>query len=790
MHAQTTPQAQQAQHAETAETTEQTVTKGAGFPRQLATRLGALLATAALATSCLTPPPRAAAGEVEAASSSAGSVDSEPYDWRSVVIGGGGFVTGLLFSSVEAGILYARTDVGGAYRHDPEKGRWVPLTDFLGLADSGYMGIESFAAHPVDPNRVYMAVGMYTAEWAPNGAFMRSDDRGDTWKIFPVNFKMGGNDLSRSNGERLAVDPHKPNVLYFGSRRSGLQKSEDEAQTWKQVASFPVSGDAKGLGFPFVVFDPTSGKAGEATPVIYVGSQVDGKIYRSKDAGGTWSVVHEQPAAGFLPRRASIDKDGTLYVTYALGDSPYALSKGAVYKFDPKKEAWTDITPLQPTDEDTFGYGGISVDPSNPGTLVTSTMDRWTKGAEIFRSKDGGQTWKPTFATAVFDAPGVRHIYHNKEKLSGPQWMGDIKIDPFNPNRALIVEGGGVWMTEDLQATDEGKPVHWTFHSNNLEELVPRDLISPPEGAPLLSVNLDLCGLKHDDITVSPVGGPFQNPTCASADDIDFAGKKPNIMVRVGSYPWDGTKAPRGGISTDGGTSWKGFGAEPAGSDGRGSVALAADGSVIVWAPRSARPAFSRDGGNTWTPCEGLSEPTNTPDWAPWYLRLASDKVNPKKFYAFDALKGIILVSEDGGANFTATETSLRAVPEYELQYASLQAVLDHEGEVWATTKTELAHSSDSGQSFDTLSNVDEGHAVGFGKAAPGQDYPAIYITGTIGEVTGYFRSDDGGDNFVRINDDQHQYGGGTVITGDPRIYGRVYVAPGGRGIVVGDPKK
>jgi hypothetical protein len=28
------------------------------------------------------------------------------------------------------------------------------------------------------------------------------------------------------------------------------------------------------------------------------------------------------------------------------------------------------------------------------------------------------------------------------------------------------------------------------------------------------------------------------------------------------------------------------------------------------------------------------------------------------------------------------------------------------------------------------------------------------------------------------------------VITGDPRIYGRVYVAPGGRGIVRGDPKE
>ena len=55
--------------------------------------------------------------------------------------------------------------------------------------------------------------------------------------------------------------------------------------------------------------------------------------------------------------------------------------------------------------------------------------------------------------------------------------------------------------------------------------------------------------------------------------------------------------------------------------------------------------------------------------------------------------------------------------------------------------------------------------------------------------VIGFFRSDDGGANFVRINDDQHQYAGSFVITGDPRVYGRVYLGPPGRGIIYGEPK-
>lgn len=753
--------------------------------------LAPIIGTAILATSCLTPPPKSlATAKTDATATVAYSGPSEAYTWKSVVINGGGFVTGLMFSPVAAGILYARTDVGGAYRYDSKNKSWIPITDFLGHKQGNYLGIESVAVDPKVADRVYMAVGMYAAAWAGTGAFMRSDDRGDTWKTFPVDFKMGGNDLSRSDGERLAVDPNQTKVLYFGSRRNGLWKSEDSAETWKRVDSFPVSDDTeKGLGLAIVLFDATSGKAGQETPTIYVGTQTDGKFYRSTDAGKTWAAIPKQPTLGFPPRRATMDKDGTLYVSYAFGDSPYALSKGAVYKFVPTTGEWTDITPLKPTEGDTFGYAGISVDPSQPGTVIVATMDRWTKGAEIFRTQDGGKTWKPLMASAVIDGGGIPHVYHHREKVTAPQWLGDIKIDPFDSNRAMLVEGGGVWATWDLTTADKGKPTRWTFHSNNLEELCIRDLVSPPEGAPLVSVMADACGMRHDDLGASPAGGTFQNPACASADDIDFAGKKPNVMVRVGNYPWDGTKGPRGALSTDGGATWKPFATEPSGSGGLGSVAVSADGAVILWAPRDTSAAFSRDGGKTWAPAAGLPPSTKVPDWAPWFLRLASDSVNPKKFYAFNALTGDVFRSEDGGAHFTASE-SVHTVAEYDLHYATIKSVPDHEGEVWITTRADLNRSSDSGKSFSTISGIQEAHGVGFGKAAPGQKFPAIYLSGKINDQTGFYRSDDGGEKFVRINDDQHQYGGANVLTGDPRVYGRVYIGPGGRGIIYGEPKK
>jgi hypothetical protein len=54
--------------------------------------------------------------------------------------------------------------------------------------------------------------------------------------------------------------------------------------------------------------------------------------------------------------------------------------------------------------------------------------------------------------------------------------------------------------------------------------------------------------------------------------------------------------------------------------------------------------------------------------------------------------------------------------------------------------------------------------------------------------LRGIFRSDNTGRAWVRINDDQHQWGLLLHITGDPKQYGRVYVGTHGRGTLYGDP--
>src|SRR5258705_10820878 len=75
------------------------------------------------------------------------SAASPHYRFRNVVIGGGGgFVPGIIFSSRTANLIYARTDIGGAYRWNPQSSQWTPLLDWIGWNDWNLPGVESNAS--------------------------------------------------------------------------------------------------------------------------------------------------------------------------------------------------------------------------------------------------------------------------------------------------------------------------------------------------------------------------------------------------------------------------------------------------------------------------------------------------------------------------------------------------------------------------------------------------------------------------------------------------------------------
>ena len=133
--------------------------------------------------------------------------DQAPYSWGNVEINAGGFIDGIVFHPTQPDLMYARTDIGGAYRWKPATRRWIAITDIFGPDDWNLLGVESIALDSHDPNRVYIAVGTYTADWAGNGALLRSTDRGETWQRSELPLKNGGNESGRSMGERLIVNP-------------------------------------------------------------------------------------------------------------------------------------------------------------------------------------------------------------------------------------------------------------------------------------------------------------------------------------------------------------------------------------------------------------------------------------------------------------------------------------------------------------------------------------------------------------------------------------------------------
>jgi xyloglucan-specific exo-beta-1,4-glucanase len=730
------------------------------------------------------------------------AASSQTYTWKNVVTGGGGgYIPGIIFNTKQKDLIFARTDMGGAYKWNPSNGTWTQLLAWVSPDDWNWTGCESIATDPVDPNRLYLAVGTYTNDWAStNGAILRSTDQGITFSRTDLPFKNGSNMPGRNMGERLVIDPNKNSILYFGARSgNGLWKSTDYGVTWSKVSSFPDAGNyvqdpsqpylADKPGVVWVTFDPRTGTAGNATQTIYVGVASKGTcIYRSTDGGATWAAVPGQPTSnGYLPHHGILGSNGILYVTYSDTQGPYDGAKGDVYKYDTATGVWTMISPIPSTSgDDYFGYGGLAVDAQNPNTIMVSSLNSWWPDAIIFRSTDAGATWTRIWDWASYPSRTLRYTID----ISNAPWLnfgvtapvdpvpavkigwmiGDLDIDPFNSDRMFYGTGATIYGITNLTAWDTGGKIAIKSMALGVEETSVLGLISPPSGANLYSALGDIGGARHDDLTKSPAK-MWSIPYAGTFHCIDYAELNPQFMCIAGKGDPSASPATKStGFTYDGGTSWFAGNSDIGGITAGGTIAAAADASAVVWAPEGGMPSYSTDNGNSWITCNGLQSGAF----------VCSDRANASKFYAF--LNGTFYTSTDKGKTFTPKATGLPTS-------GKIKAVPGREGDIWLCGGTGgLYHSIDSGATFTKLSNVQAATVIGYGKAATGQTYMALYLSGKIDNVSGIYRSDDAGASWVMITDSQHQFATHQCITGDPRIYGRVYVGTNGFGINYGDP--
>jgi photosystem II stability/assembly factor-like uncharacterized protein len=175
--------------------------------------------------------------------------------------------------------VWKSTDAGKTWRH-------------VGLGDTRH--VPRIRIHPKDPETVYAAaLGHLYGPNKERGVF-KSTDGGKTWKqaLF-VNEEVGAVDL--------ILDPNNPRILYASTWRvkrtpyslesggpgSGLWKSTDGGDTWKEVTKSP--GLPQGtVGIIGVAVSPVN-----SDRVWAIVEAEDGGVFRSDNAGRTWTKIND-----------------------------------------------------------------------------------------------------------------------------------------------------------------------------------------------------------------------------------------------------------------------------------------------------------------------------------------------------------------------------------------------------------------------------------------------------------------------------------------------------------------
>jgi photosystem II stability/assembly factor-like uncharacterized protein len=191
--------------------------------------------------------------------------------------------------------------------------------------------------------------------------------------------------------------PQQPNVFYIGVNNGGVWKTTDYGRTW-----FPIFDDQPTGSIGDVAVAPSNPN------VIYVGSgegvqrpdlSVGDGMYKSIDGGKTWMHLglNDVQQIGGL----AIDATNENRVFVAALGHPYGPNKErGVYRTLDGGKTWEKVLYK---DENT-GAIQVAIDPVNPNTIYA---DLWAarqgpwengawngKGSGLFKSTDGGATWK------------------------------------------------------------------------------------------------------------------------------------------------------------------------------------------------------------------------------------------------------------------------------------------------------------------------------------------------------------------------------------------------------------
>ena len=748
---------------------------------------------------------------------------SSSMEWGTMKIGGGGFVSGIVTGKA---VMYARTDVGGAYKYNYDTESWEQLFGFINDADRGLLSVDAMAIDPTDDDTVYFLCGCayFSSE---KTVIYKTTDGGKTFKEIDITslIKVMGNGDGRQCGESIAVDPDNPKIIYAGgdvtsdeNSKSALIKSTDGGETWKPVIGYddlglfdcttlwPTWGKIKARAVTTDEYNHQNGVANIAITggKVYVGTSKKGvaNVHVANVKDDKFSVLSKDLPTDVFPSRINVDANGDLLITYIAGLAFNGASGGG-YRYSPKTGKTSQLF------DPNFGLGSIWADPNNPDHLIAGSCGKWqaqlwqkwtdehgaTWGDQYFRSFDGGKTWQ-NFSpgqTYGWEQPLISDYLKDggyewiQDKAI--HWSGTVVTDPRNSDRMFITSGNGVFVCDNLWSTDQDNLPTFTFHPDGIEEVVSLDFISTEDGLDLSAIG-DYDGFVHEK--EDKVGLQYQ-PNMGSTSAITVCPQNTDVWARITTA--DNNNPISGCYTLDRGKTWTTF--TPAYKGGKLSITELKKGTYrILNSNENGALSYSDDFGKTWTKSEGIDASktvyTLVDPKDPSIVYATGVKYN--QYWSSDTTKKEptleechfgFFISTDYGKTFTG-----QTVCRYDMcDSFSDPAYLGDGSIVVAGGWYGMYKISNKGANSEKL-NVFYCKTVGYGAPEKTGGLNTLYMYGrpTESDPEGIYRSTNGGKSWDCINTD-HLFGGtgnGNYLVGDMDEFGKVYMSTVGCGIVYG----
>lgn len=363
--------------------------------------------------------------------------DFSAFEYRNIGPSRGGRVTAVAGTVAAPSTFYLGASGGGIWKTEDYGTSWHNVSD--DYFETPSIGDIDVAQN--DANIVYVGTGSdgLRSNVIVGKGMYKSIDGGETWEHSGL----------RETGHigAVEIDPTDHNIVWVAAigqafnanEERGVYKTVDGGQSWERMLYISDTvgfSDIELLpGNPNIVF-ATAWKA-ERKPwtIISGGEQGEGGLYKSVDAGLTWSRITEGLPSGLIGKIDLAIPKAHSNIVYALVEAPD--DEGGLFKSVDQGKTFEQVSSESSIRSRPFYYANIDVDPQNPDVV-------YAMATRNMKSVDGGQTW---------------------ERLRVPHGDNhDMWINPDNPDLFIHGNDGGAnvshnggrtWSTQFNQPTAE-----------------------------------------------------------------------------------------------------------------------------------------------------------------------------------------------------------------------------------------------------------------------------------------------------------------------------------------------